>query len=128
MDVFFDSNINSDLFVFEAEIDEFLNLKEFSYRCSYEVHIQHNKVLAQSSFSALQLWDKSNISFLNIPLSRHSFFEKRQLCIEEREVLVNEIIEKEFEKAFVLSDDWDEIFIVAKFKNKYIGYLWETGV
>lgn len=123
------------LYVFSAEPTEFDELTEFGYACAekgynHDSQMQKNHAEKYGFEYKPYPWDEYIKEFIPSPITIPMFLDKRDycLCMTGVKKLYKRIRKKSVESAMIFNDEWNDILVVARLTDRYVGYWWQTTV
>ena len=136
---YFDTNDSDEisLYVFSAEPTEFDELTEFGYACAekgynHDSQMQKNHAEKYGYEYKLYPWEDYLKNYISEPssITIPMFLDKRDycLCMTRIENLYPKLKESDVESAMILNDEWNDILVVARLTDRYVGYWWQTTV
>lgn len=134
---YFETNDSDEisLYVFSAEPTEFDELTEFGYACAEKGYKNDSQMLKNQSEKygyeyESYPWDEYIKEFTPSLITIPMFLDKRDYCICMTGVktLYKRIKKKSVESAMIFKDEWNDILVVARLTDCYVGYWWQTTV
>lgn len=123
------------LYVFNADLTEFNELSEFGYACAEKGYKNDAELLKEHAkkygYEYIHYsWGDYLKNYISEPshIITRLFLKKREHCVSGIDYPFPKITENNIKEALIFQDEWNDILVVAKLTESYVGYWWQTTV
>lgn len=122
------------LLIFEAKHRKYSSLLDFGYACAYEQYIKEKKFV-EAMYMRVPYnnppytpWEYYKKKFIEYPITKETFDQKLNFCVNGLCEKIQKRYSDEAISAMILKDEWNSVFIIAEYKDSYVGYWWKANI
>jgi hypothetical protein len=114
------------LIVFIDNTSSYSDIIEFGYKCA-KFEYDKDVELLGNMWSNGHTWENRKSIFNPIQIDVVTFEAKKKFCIEGLLTPIHMDLKGIFKDAYLMSDEWNTIFITAQIENNYCAFSWNTS-